>query len=66
MIEGALPVHAHMTFEPTTTGTRLQLRAYGQPTGAMRLAQPLLQRTLKRQFAGYCRTLKEVLENGRG
>jgi hypothetical protein len=29
----------------------------------MRLAQPLLRVTLKRQFAGYCATLKRVLEN---
>src|SRR5450755_1509463 len=28
----------------------------------MRLAQPLLRLTLKRQFAGYCATLKQVLE----
>jgi hypothetical protein len=28
----------------------------------MRLAQPLLARTLKAQFAGYCQTLKRVLE----
>lgn len=29
----------------------------------MRLAQPLLRLTLKRQLAGYCVTLKQVLEN---
>jgi|HubBroStandDraft_2_1064218.scaffolds.fasta_scaffold580767_1 hypothetical protein len=28
----------------------------------MRLAQPLLRVTLKRQFADYCATLKQVLE----
>ena len=65
MIEGALPVHAHMRFEPTDGGTHLRFRAYGQPTGLMRLAQPLLQRTLRRQFAEHCRTLKSVLEAGR-
>jgi hypothetical protein len=29
----------------------------------MRVAQPLLRLTLKRQFAGYCTTLKQVLES---
>src|ERR1700737_2408946 len=61
MLEGALPIHARITFEPTELGTRVQLDAYGQPSGPMRLAQPLLRLTLKRQFAGYCATLKEVL-----
>jgi len=28
----------------------------------MRLAQPLLRPVLKRQFSGYCATLKRVLE----
>jgi hypothetical protein len=28
----------------------------------MRLAEPFLRLTLKRQFAGYCATLKQVLE----
>jgi uncharacterized protein YndB with AHSA1/START domain len=62
MVEGALPIHAHMTFDPTPGGTRVRFRAYGQPTGAMRLAQPLLARTLRKQFAAHCATLKRVLE----
>ena len=37
--------------------------AHGQPTGALRLAEPLLRRTLKRQFAGHCAKLKQVLED---
>ena len=61
MIEGALPIDARLTFTPTETGTRMTFAAYGHPTGAMRLAQPLLRRTLKRQFSGYCATLKRVL-----
>jgi len=66
MLEGGLPIHAQITFEPTEVGTRVQLHAHGQPSGVMRLAQPLLQLTLKRQFAGYCATLKEMLENAPG
>jgi uncharacterized protein YndB with AHSA1/START domain len=63
MLEGALPIHARITFEPTELGTRLQLDAHGQPSGPIRLAQPLISLSLKRQFAGYCATLKQVLEN---
>jgi uncharacterized protein YndB with AHSA1/START domain len=62
-LEGPLPIHARITFESTELGTRLQLDAHGQPSGPMRLAQPLIRLTLKRQFAGYCATLKQVLEN---
>lgn len=63
MLEGALPIHARITFEPNNEGTRVRFTAHGQPSGAMRLAQPLLGLSLKRQFAGYCATLKQVLEN---
>ena len=62
MVEGTLPIHAQMTFDPTAGGTRVRFRAYGEPTGAMRLAQPLLRRTLRKQFAEHCATLKRVLE----
>jgi uncharacterized protein YndB with AHSA1/START domain len=62
VVEGT-PVHARLTFEPTESGTRLRFSGQGQLTGAMRLAQPLLQRVLKRQFAKQCATLKRVLES---
>ena len=62
IVEGSLPLDARMTFEPTELGTRLRFRAHGRTIGAMRLAEPLLRRTLRRQFAGYCATLKRVLE----
>ena len=62
VVEGK-PVHARMTFEPTQHGTLMRFSAHGQLAGAMRLAQPLLQFTLKRQFARQCATLKQVLEN---
>jgi uncharacterized protein YndB with AHSA1/START domain len=63
MIEGALPIDARLTFKPTASGTRMTFAAHGHPAGPMRLAQPLLRRTLKRQFSGYCATLKRVLES---
>lgn len=51
MLEGPLPIHARITFDPTEHGTRLQLDAHGQPSGLMRLAQSVLRLTLNRQFA---------------
>ena len=62
VIEGALPVDARISLEPTESGTLMRFDAHGQPTGALRLAEPLLRRTLKRQFAGHCAKLKQVLE----
>lgn len=61
VVEGT-PVHARLTFEPTERGTLLRFGGHGQLSGAMRLAQPMLQRVLKRQFAEQCATLKRVLE----
>jgi hypothetical protein len=51
-----------MTFEPTQDGTLLRFAAHGRLRGPLRLAQPLLQRTLKRQFTRDCARLKRVLE----
>jgi uncharacterized protein YndB with AHSA1/START domain len=62
MLEGALLIHARITLEPSGPGTRLRFDAHGQPSGLARLARPVLQLTLKRQFAKYCATLKQVLE----
>src|SRR4051812_11407975 len=63
MIEGALPLHAHIAFAAVDEGTRMRFRTHGQPTGAMRLAQPLLRRTLRRQFTSYCAQLRQMLES---
>jgi uncharacterized protein YndB with AHSA1/START domain len=62
MIEGP-PVHGRITLEATNRGTRFQFRVYGQPSGAMRLAEPLIRFILKRNFTGFCANLKRVLED---
>ena len=62
MVEGPLPIHADMTFAPNDAGTVVRFRAFGQPTGAMKLLQPVLGRMLRRQFAEHCANLKGVLE----
>jgi uncharacterized protein YndB with AHSA1/START domain len=64
MVEGSLPIHAQLTFRPDGDGTVMQFRSFGEPTGALRLVQPLLRRALLRQFTGHCDALKRVLETG--
>lgn len=61
IIEGP-PVHGHITFEPSDGGTRFRFRVYSQPTGMMRIAQPLIKAVLRRQFDQHCTNLKTVLE----
>ncbi len=56
------PIHAHMTFDPADGGTRMRFRAHGRLTGAMRLLEPLIGRTLRKQFTQQVATLKRVLE----
>jgi uncharacterized protein YndB with AHSA1/START domain len=65
MVEGSPPVHADMSFADTgEAATRMAFRLRGQPSGLMRLLEPLLATGLKRQFAEHCATLKRVLERG--
>ena len=65
VVEGT-PVHLDTTFAPAgAAGTLMRLRVHGGLTGPMRLAEPLLGRALKRQFARHCRTLEAVLESVR-
>jgi len=61
VVEGT-PIHARMTFQPANGGTDMTFAGHGELAGPLRLAQPLMQRVLKRQFAKHCATLKRVLE----
>jgi uncharacterized protein YndB with AHSA1/START domain len=65
IVEGALPVDGLFVLEPTDSGgTRLVLLGTGRPDGLARVAQPLLKRFVRRQFATNLRTLKQVMEAG--
>ena len=61
MIDRPLPIHARIELTPSDAGetTELRFTAHGRPTGAARLAEP----PLRRQFQGYCATLKAILED---
>jgi len=61
VVEGT-PIDAELTYSPTERGTLLRFRAHGKLSGPMRLAEPILGRMLKRQFAEQVATLKRVLE----
>ena len=60
VVEGT-PVHLRITLDPAGAGTRMRFRAHGELNGPMRLLQPVLGRTLKRQFAQQLATLERVL-----
>ena len=64
VVEGT-PIHARITFEELDEGTLMRFRVHGRLGGAMRLLEPLVRRVLRRQFGGYCATLKGVLESSR-
>jgi uncharacterized protein YndB with AHSA1/START domain len=50
------------TFEEVSGGTRYTQVVQGEPRGFFRLADPLLERALKRQFRADLQTLKDLLE----
>jgi uncharacterized protein YndB with AHSA1/START domain len=62
-VKEGTPIHAHIWFDPADGGTRMRLRAHGQLSGLMRIIEPLLARTLRKQFAQHVATLKQVLES---
>lgn len=62
-ITEGIPVHGQITLEPTGTGTHFRFRVYSEPTGMMRIVQPIMGAVLKWQFNRHCANLKTVLEN---
>ena len=61
-VKEGTPIHAHLQFDPAGAGTRLRFRAHGKLTGPMRIIEPLIGRTLRKQFSQQVATLKQVLE----
>jgi uncharacterized protein YndB with AHSA1/START domain len=54
--------HSYLT-EPTATGTKVTSRMEMEPKGLFGLAEPLIARSLKREFAASAGELKELLES---
>ncbi|MGH2958488.1 MAG: SRPBCC family protein [Solirubrobacterales bacterium] len=65
MLEGPLLIDANLEFSEVAAGTRVDFRVFGQPTGGLRLIQPLLKGALKKQFSADLESLKSQLEGPR-
>lgn len=59
---GPVPMEVTMLFEDSSGATRVRQSAELEPGGFFRLAGPLLERALKRQFRNDLQTLEDVLE----
>ena len=62
IVEGPYPVNGTWTLTPEDGATRVDFVAEGQASGIARVAQPVLARLIKRQFADYHRRLKHNVE----
>jgi uncharacterized protein YndB with AHSA1/START domain len=64
IVSGPLPIDGRNEFRPADGGTRIDFVAESRISGPFRLAEPILARALRRQFAGYYERLKQLLEPG--
>ncbi|HWD75772.1 MAG TPA: SRPBCC family protein [Solirubrobacteraceae bacterium] len=64
VVEGPFPVDGTWSLEPDGAGTRVHFVAEGALHGLMRAIQPVAERMLARQFAGYHRHLRANVERG--
>jgi uncharacterized protein YndB with AHSA1/START domain len=63
IVEGPFPVDGTWSFEPDDSGTRVHFVADRQLRGVMRLLEPIVTRIMARQFAGYHRNLRRIVES---
>ena len=61
---GPFPLQLSVTFEPIEGGTRVNTTIEGEPGGFFKLAEPLVQRAIKREMEANFATLKDILEAG--
>jgi uncharacterized membrane protein len=61
---GPFPFEIHVGFEQAEGGTRINASIDGEPRGFFKLAEPLLERALKRQFDSDLANLKDMMEAG--
>jgi uncharacterized membrane protein len=61
---GTFPFEVHLKFEPIEGGTELNAMIDGEPHGFFKLAEPLLERAIKRQFDSDLVNLKDMMEAG--
>ena len=59
---GPVPFHVEQTVEPEGTGSRVSVTIEGEPGGFFKLADPLVERAVRRELEGNLATLKDILE----
>jgi uncharacterized protein YndB with AHSA1/START domain len=59
---GPVPFHVEQTVEPDGTGSRVSVTIEGEPGGFFKLADPLVERAVRRELEGNLATLKDILE----
>jgi uncharacterized protein YndB with AHSA1/START domain len=59
---GPVPFHVEQTVEPEGTGSRISVVIEGEPGGFFKLAEPLVERAVRREIEGNLATLKDILE----
>jgi carbon monoxide dehydrogenase subunit G len=59
---GPVPFHIEQTVEPEGAGSRVSVVMEGEPGGFFKLAEPLVERAVRRELEGNFATLKDILE----
>jgi uncharacterized protein YndB with AHSA1/START domain len=59
---GPVPFHVEQTIEPEGAGSRVSVTMEGEPGGFFKLADPLVERAVRRELEGNLATLKDILE----
>jgi hypothetical protein len=59
---GPVPFHVEQTVEPEGSGSRVFVTIEGEPGGFFKLADPLVERAVRRELEGNLATLKDILE----
>jgi uncharacterized membrane protein len=63
IISGPMSVQQILTFDPADAGTRFTLVAEGDTGGFFKVAEPLVNRMMKKQMEGNLARLKDILES---
>jgi carbon monoxide dehydrogenase subunit G len=59
---GPVSFHVRQTVEPDGSGARISIVMEGEPGGFFKLAEPLVERAMRREIEGNFATLKDILE----
>jgi uncharacterized protein YndB with AHSA1/START domain len=62
VVSGPVPFAFEQTLEPIDEGTRVSIVLEGEPGGFFKLAEPLVERAVRRQIQADFEQLKDILE----